>query len=133
MQALLEENKIIRVLGPGNCTDLLQPLDMSANKALKSKRSSFFSEWYSKEVSKQMAAGSPTVTVNIDMWMSVIKEHSCKWLVSAYDHIRSHPDIILNGFRKAGIINVLEKELPASDNLAMEDDRDDDPFASCDQ
>ena len=37
VQALLEENKIIRVLGPGNCTDLLQPLDLSTNKALKSR------------------------------------------------------------------------------------------------
>ena len=63
----------------------------------------------------------------------MIKEHSCKWLVSAYDHIQSHPDIIVNGFRKAGIINALEKELPAPDNLAMEDDRNDVPFASCDE
>ena len=80
-----------------------------------------------------MAAVSPPVAVTIDMWMSVIKEHSCKWLVSAYDHIRSHSDIIFNRFRKARIINALEKELPAPDNLDMEYDRDDDPFASCDQ
>ena len=33
-----------------------------------------------------------------------------------------------------GIIDALENELPAPDNLAIEDDRDDDdPFASCDE
>ena len=53
----------------------------------------------------------------------MLKEHSCKWLVSAYDYIRSYPDIIVNGFRKAGIIDALENELPAPDNLAIEDDR----------
>ena len=132
VQALLEDNYIIRVLVPGNCTDLLQPLDLSANEAPKSKMSSCFSEWYSKAVSKQMA--DPPDAVHIDMRMSVLKEHSCKWLVSAYDYIRSHPDIIVNGFRKAGIIDALENELPAPDNLAIEDDRDDyDLFASCDE
>lgn len=92
VQALLEERDIIRVLVPGNCTDILQPLDLSTNKALKSKMSSYFSEWYGKEVSKQMAGGTPPDTGHIDMRMSVLKEHSCKWLVSAYDHIRSHPN-----------------------------------------
>ena len=46
-----------------------------------------------------MAGGTPPDAVHIDMQMSVLKEHSCKWLMSAYDHIRSHPDIIINGFR----------------------------------
>ena len=39
--------------------------------------------------------------VNIDLCMYAIKEPGCKWLVFAYDHIRSCPDIISNRFRKA--------------------------------
>ena len=95
--------------------------------------SSCFLEWYSQEVSKQIDTGTPPDAVNVDMRMSLIKEHSCKWLVSAYDHIRSHPDIIVNGFKKAGIIDALGNKLPAPDNLAIENGDDDDPFASCDE
>ena len=114
----------------GNCTGLhcvLQPPDLSVNKALKSKSSSCFSAWYSQEVSKQMEAGTPPDAVNTDLRMSVIKELGCKWLVSAYDHIRSHPDIISNGFRKVVIISALENRLPY--NEAVED-LEDDPCAS---
>ena len=85
VQALLEENKIIRVLVPGNSTYLIQPLDLSANKTFKVVSSQ--NGTAKRTDSKQMAAGSPPDAVNIDMRMSVIKEHSCQWLVSAYDHI----------------------------------------------
>jgi hypothetical protein len=57
-----------------------------------------------------------------------LKEHSYKWIVSAYDHIRCHLDIIGNGFKMAGIVDALENDLPAPQTLAIEDD--DDPFAS---
>ena len=40
--------------------------------------------------------------------MSVVKELSCKWIISGYDHIRSSPEIIRNGFKKAGIISAIE-------------------------
>lgn len=79
-----------------------------------------------------MAGRTAPDTVHVDMQMSVLKEHFCKWLVSAYDHIRSHPNIIVNGFQKAGIIDALENELPAPDNLNIEE-HGGDPFASCDE
>ena len=50
--------------------------------------------------------------------------------MSAYDHIRSHPDIISNGFRRAGITSALENGLP--DNVAVKHSEDD-PFASSDK
>ena len=59
--------------------------------------------------------------------MSVIKEVSSKWLLSTYDHIKSHPDIVQNGFRKAGIPGALENEL--TNKMAIEN-REDDPSAS---
>ena len=116
----------MRVLVPSNCTDLLQPLDLSTNKALKAKMSSCFSAWYSQEVGRQLEKGTPPDAVNIDLRMSLIKELSCKWLVSTYDHIRSHPEIIQNGFRKAGITSALENGL--ADDVAVGDS--DDPFVS---
>ena len=40
---------------------------------------------------------------------------SSRWFISAYDHIRSNPDIVKNGFKKVGITEALEKGLPEAD------------------
>ena len=55
--------------------------------------------------------------------MCLIKGHSRQvaGVCMPYDHIRSHPDIIVNGFKKAGTIDTLENELPAPDILTTED------------
>ena len=51
---LLEENNISFVLVPANCTDRLQPLDISVNKPAKSFLRSKFQEWYSDQVCQQL-------------------------------------------------------------------------------
>lgn len=107
---------------PNNCTDLLQPLDLSVNKPFKDELRSKFSEWYTQDVSKQLEAGTQIEVVQVDMRMSVMKELSSWWFISAYDHIRSNPDIVKNGFKKAGITEALEKGLPEADSeLDLED------------
>ena len=45
---ILEENKLLKVLVPSNCTDRLQPLDLSANKALKTLEQTFGSGMHKK-------------------------------------------------------------------------------------
>ena len=40
--------------------------------------------------------------------MSIMKEISVKWMISAFDYVSSHPEIIRNGFKEAGIVNVLK-------------------------
>ena len=47
--SLLEENNILLVPIPANCTDRLQPMDLSINMAAKVMRSRF-REWYATEV-----------------------------------------------------------------------------------
>ena len=42
--------------------------------------------------------------------MSVVKELSSRWFISAHDHIRAHPDIAI---KEAGITEVLG--LPEAD------------------
>ena len=106
---LLENNKILQVHVPNNCTDLFQPLDLGVNKAFKDKLRSKFSEWYAQEVSKQLAAGTQVEKVQVDMRMPVVKELSSSWFISVYDNIRSNPNIVKTGFKKAGIAETLEK------------------------
>ena len=56
---------------------------------------------------------------------------SSRWFISAYDHIRSNPDIVKNGFKKVGITEALEKGLPEADpELHLQDLSENDPFSS---
>ena len=54
MVSLLLENNVLSLIVPSNCTDLLQPLDLSVNKPLKDPLRCSFQSWYSAQVSKQM-------------------------------------------------------------------------------
>uniref|UniRef100_A0A1X7V5T4 DDE-1 domain-containing protein n=1 Tax=Amphimedon queenslandica TaxID=400682 RepID=A0A1X7V5T4_AMPQE len=53
--ALLEENDIDIVTVPANCTDRLQPLDVSVNKAAKDFLRDKFHKWYAEQIQKQMS------------------------------------------------------------------------------
>ena len=108
VHTLLERNKILQVHIPNNCTDLLQPLDLSVNKLFKDKLRSKFSEWSAQEVSKQLEAGTQVEEVHVNMPISVMKKLSSQWSISAYDHIQSNPDIVKNGFKKARITELGE-------------------------
>ena len=46
----LEENNVLVIFIPLNCTDMLQPLDISVNKPLKAEIKRCFVNWYSDEV-----------------------------------------------------------------------------------
>ena len=48
--SLLDSNHIFVVKVPPNCTDCLQPMDLSVNKAVKEFLRKKFQQWYSSEV-----------------------------------------------------------------------------------
>ena len=93
---------------PSNCTDLLQPIDLSVNKPFKDYLRAKFQSWYSEKVATQLEAGRTPKEVLVDTKMSIMKEISVKWMISAFDYVSSHPEIIRNGFKEAGIVNVLK-------------------------
>ena len=49
---LLDDNNILYVIVPANCTDKLQPLDLSVNKPAKYFMRSKFQDWYSEIIKK---------------------------------------------------------------------------------
>ena len=51
---ILEENNILYVTIPNNCTDRLQPLDLSVNKPAKDFVRARFQDWYGEEICKQL-------------------------------------------------------------------------------
>ena len=123
---LLEENDIVYVTIPNGCTDKLQPLDVSVNKSAKSYLRDKFSTWYAEQVNLQLSGGKQASEVQVDMRLSVVKELSAKWL-GLYDRLRASDEIIVNGFKEAGIKEAIE--YPPT---CVSDDSDGDPFADCD-
>ena len=103
VSALLEENNIIVMPIPPNCTDRLQQMDLSVNKAVKEFMRSRFREWYANEVQKQLDDGVQQITP-VDLKMSTMKSLGARWLVSLHDHINENNSFILNSFKATGIL-----------------------------
>ena len=101
---LLDDNNIIYVLVPANTTDKLQPLDLSVNKPAKDFMKSKFQEWYSNIIWQQLENG---IDEEVDMRLSVLKPLSAKWIMEMHNYFMSQPSIIINGFREAGIVEIL--------------------------
>ena len=97
---LLDDNNILYVLVPANCTDKLQPLDLSVNKPTKDFMKSKFQEWYSEIIKKQLDDG---IEEEVDMRLSIMKPLSARWIIELYYYLKSRPNIICDGFRAAGI------------------------------
>ena len=100
--SILEANNIYTVRVPANCTDRLQPMDLSVNKPAKEFMRRKFQEWYAIEVQKQLDQGATDITP-VDLRMSIMKPLGAKWLVSLYDYFKTNDSIVLNGFKAAGI------------------------------
>ena len=92
---LLEDNHILYVTLPNNCTDRLQPLNLSVNKPAKDFLRAKFQEWYGTQICQQMEKG---MTEEVDLRMSIMKPITAQWMIDLHAHISSHPSIIINGF-----------------------------------
>ena len=101
---LLEVHKIDTVFVPPNCTGELQPIDLSINKPVKDILRKEFHQWHSEEIAVQSDQYKP-----VQMPLSVMKPLDAIWLKKAFDHVQTHPDLIKNGFKAAGISNVISK------------------------
>ena len=100
---LLEENNIHVVSVPANCTDRLQPMDLSVNKSVKEYMRSKFRDWYSMQVQHQLDEGEEISPV--DLRMSTMKPVGARWLVSLYDYLKENSSIVENGFKAAGLLS----------------------------
>ena len=104
---LLEANNIYKVSIPANCTDKLQPMDLSINKTLKDFMKSEFNDWYSSVVYKTLDSENPTPA---DLRMAIMKPLGAQWLLKAYKYLMNNREIVKNGFKAAGITDALRKE-----------------------
>jgi len=84
---LLVANNIIIVDVPPNCTGLLQPLDLSVNKAIKDSLKSKFQTWYADRITMQLMANADKVIKPVDLHLAIMKPLSAKWLVEVMGEI----------------------------------------------
>ena len=99
-----DKNDIDLVVVPANCTDHLQPLNVSLNKSAKEFLRRKFQEWYANQVHLQLQNGEEASSPVDRLKLSVIKPLGATWLIELYDYFKTNSDIIKNGFKGAGII-----------------------------
>lgn len=107
----MTDSGIALVYVPAACTDQLQPLDLSVNKEFKDEQKHCFHRWYADEVVSQMDAmenesgeeADPS-RVSVDLKLSRVKPLHGNWLITAFQSVQNKPSIIIDGFRKAGLL-----------------------------
>jgi hypothetical protein len=94
---------------PPCCTDKLQPMDLSVNKLVKDFMKNKFQIWYSEQVSRQLTSNDniddEIDPSKIDLSLKALKPLSAKWLVQTFEHLKSNPTVIKNGFKQAEIVS----------------------------
>ena len=93
---------------PANCTDRLQPMDLSINKSVKDFLRKKFMEWYSTQVMEKLSKNESQVAV--DFKLSTMKPLGVKWLIELFDYLKTNQSIVTNGFKAAGICDILNSE-----------------------
>jgi len=78
---LIDDNSINSVIIPANCTDLLQPLDLSVNKAVKNFLGKQFEEWYAKEA---LLIWRKRVEL-VDLCLTAIKPLLAQWMTNVFN------------------------------------------------
>lgn len=107
IHSLLAANNIVTIQIPPNCTDKLQPLDLSINKPMKDHLKSKFQAWYANEVSKQLKTTS-VESIKVEVNLAVVKNPSANWIIAAWNELAKRPQIAINGFHKAGILDAID-------------------------
>ena len=69
-----------------------------------------FQAWYAEEVQKQIASGTDISDVEIDTRISILTPNRANWLIGAMDFLSQKPEIVINGFRKVGIVDALKAD-----------------------
>lgn len=111
---LFKENNIVAIRVPSNCTDKLQPIDVSVNKPIKDMIRSKFQTWHPSKVAEQLKEAL-VADVKVDISATVIKPKCASWLISTLQNLQQCPEVFVNGFKGAGIWDAVMSVISKSD------------------
>ena len=78
-----------------------------------------FVTWCSEEIKKQMDAGVPAESIDVNLKLTCLKALHANWLIELYNVLTPADgrETVLNGWKKSGVAAVLKKEeiLPPKD------------------
>ena len=78
-------------------------------------------EWYSRQIENELSLEKNIEDVNIQFSLTTLKPLHSKWLLEFYNHITSETgaEIILNGWKAAGIYDALKMGAAALPSLDL--------------
>ena len=107
--------KVVKV--PANMTHFFQPLN--SQRVRKKFYEKKFVTWYAEEIKKQMDAGVPTESIDVNLTLTSLKALHANWLIELYNVLTTADgrETVLNGWKKSDVTAVLKKEeiLPPKD------------------
>ena len=78
-----------------------------------------FVTWYAEEIKKQLDAGAPAESVDVNLKLTSLKAFHVNWLIELYNVLTTANgrETVLNGWKKRGVTAVLKNEeiLPPKD------------------
>ena len=88
-----------------------QPLDLTVNGSAKHFMKKKFVTWYAGEVKEKIKEGTPTEQIEGHFNFKRLKPIYANWMVEMYNFLTGEDGcvIILNGWKKAGIIGMVQK------------------------
>ena len=101
---------------PANMTHFFQPLDLTVNGSAKKFIRRKFITYYSSEVKNQLDSGKNLDDIEVDFRLSKIKPLHAQWLIDMYNYFTTEKgnQIIIKGWKKAGIVDLFSEELTLS-------------------
>ena len=68
--------------------------------------------WYAEEIKKQMHAGVPAESIDVNFKLTSLKALCANWLIKLYNVFTTADgrETVLNGWTKSGVTAVLKKE-----------------------
>ena len=83
----IDAHNVYVVLIPANCTDRLQPLDISVNKPAKDFLHKQFQQWYSAKVCRQFQGVDPKEPV--DHRLTILKPMGAEWMIALHNYLKN--------------------------------------------
>ena len=75
--------KVVKV--PANMTHFFQPLDLTVNGSAKNFMRKKFVTWYAEEIKKQMDAGVPAESIDVNLKLTSLKALHANWLIELHN------------------------------------------------